>query len=95
MISTGGTNLRDDIMRLQSVVHIMVATPGRILDLAEKHSKFVQMWLSMFLDEADKLLSPTFEPIIEKLINFCAQIDKFYYFPLHFQNQSNRLKSQY
>ena len=28
MISTGGTNLRDDIMRLQSVVHIMVATPG-------------------------------------------------------------------
>ena len=72
MISTGGTNLRDDIMRLQSVVHIMVATPGRILDLAEKNIANLSKCGLVCLDEADKLLSPTFEPIIEKLINFCA-----------------------
>ena len=33
MVTTGGTNLRDDIMRLYNPVHIIVGTPGRILDL--------------------------------------------------------------
>ena len=29
MVSTGGTSLRDDIVRLGATVHIVVATPGR------------------------------------------------------------------
>ena len=32
MVSTGGTQLREDIMRLQKPIHIMVGMPGRILD---------------------------------------------------------------
>ena len=36
MCTTGGTSLRDDIMRAHQTVHIVVATPGRILDLADK-----------------------------------------------------------
>lgn len=36
IVTTGGTNLRDDIMRLYSTVHVVVGTPGRIHDLAEK-----------------------------------------------------------
>lgn len=36
MVTTGGTSLRDDIMRLYNTVHVVVATPGRVLDLAEK-----------------------------------------------------------
>ena len=33
---SGGTNLKDDIMRIYEKVHLVVATPGRILDLMEK-----------------------------------------------------------
>jgi ATP-dependent RNA helicase DDX6/DHH1 len=36
MVTTGGTGLKDDIMRLYQPVHIVVATPGRIVDLASK-----------------------------------------------------------
>jgi ATP-dependent RNA helicase DDX6/DHH1 len=36
MVSTGGTSLKDDIMRLYNPVHVIVATPGRVLDLANK-----------------------------------------------------------
>ena len=36
MVSTGGTSLRDDIIRLNATVHIVVGTPGRVLDLSEK-----------------------------------------------------------
>lgn len=28
MVSTGGTSLRDDIVRLGATVHVVVATPG-------------------------------------------------------------------
>jgi ATP-dependent RNA helicase DDX6/DHH1 len=36
MVTTGGTGLREDIMRLYNTVHVLVATPGRVLDLANK-----------------------------------------------------------
>ncbi|KAL3645705.1 hypothetical protein CASFOL_010885 [Castilleja foliolosa] len=36
MVSTGGTSLKDDIMRLYQPVHLLVGTPGRILDLTKK-----------------------------------------------------------
>ena len=57
MTTTGGTSLRDDIIRLKRNVHIIVATPGRILDLAYK--KFANLSKCNFfvLDEADKLIS--------------------------------------
>jgi ATP-dependent RNA helicase DDX6/DHH1 len=37
MVTTGGTSLREDISRLQDVVHIVIATPGRLLDLVNKN----------------------------------------------------------
>ena len=36
MVSTGGTVVREDVYRLNQTVHVVVATPGRILDLAQK-----------------------------------------------------------
>ena len=36
MVTTGGTGLKDDIIRLSEPVHIIVGTPGRILDLVSK-----------------------------------------------------------
>lgn len=70
MVSTGGTSLKDDIMRLYNTVHILVATPGRVLDLANKGVADPTKTATMIMDEADKLLSPEFQPLIEKIIDF-------------------------
>lgn len=70
MVSTGGTSLKDDIMRLYNTVHILVATPGRVLDLANKGVADLTKTTTMIMDEADKLLSPEFQPLIEKIIDF-------------------------
>eukprot|EP00630_Chrysocystis_fragilis_P006415 CAMPEP_0197399110 /NCGR_PEP_ID=MMETSP1165-20131217/14590_1 /TAXON_ID=284809 /ORGANISM="Chrysocystis fragilis, Strain CCMP3189" /LENGTH=418 /DNA_ID=CAMNT_0042925097 /DNA_START=215 /DNA_END=1471 /DNA_ORIENTATION=+ len=72
MVSTGGTSLRDDIMRLYKPVHVLVGTPGRILDLSEKGVAGLSRCHTVVMDEADKLLSPEFQPLIEKLIGHCA-----------------------
>jgi ATP-dependent RNA helicase DDX6/DHH1 len=60
MVTTGGTSLREDIMRLQKPIHIMVGTPGRILDLAGKGCADLSNVQSFILDEADKLVSEEF-----------------------------------
>ena len=51
MVTTGGTSLRDDIIRLGSPVHIVVATPGRILDLASKGVANLQGCKILVMDE--------------------------------------------
>ncbi|KAI8904420.1 P-loop containing nucleoside triphosphate hydrolase protein [Gorgonomyces haynaldii] len=72
MVTTGGTSLKDDILRLGQPVHILVATPGRVLDLAGKGVANLSECNTFVMDEADKLLSPEFQPIIEQIIGFCA-----------------------
>ncbi|KAG1048616.1 hypothetical protein G6F43_009005 [Rhizopus delemar] len=70
MVTTGGTTLKDDIMRLSEPVHVVVGTPGRILDLASKGVADFSTANTFVMDEADKLLSPEFTPIIEQLLGY-------------------------
>lgn len=70
MVTTGGTNLKDDIMRIYEKVHLVVATPGRILDLMEKQVANMSHCKMLILDEADKLLSQDFKGMLDKVISF-------------------------
>ncbi|KAJ1916024.1 DExD/H-box ATP-dependent RNA helicase dhh1 [Mycoemilia scoparia] len=69
MVTTGGTTLKDDIIRLSDTVHILVGTPGRVLDLAGKGVADLSQAETFIMDEADKLLSPEFTPVIEELLS--------------------------
>lgn len=70
MVTTGGTTLRDDIMRLMNPVHVLVATPGRVVDLASKGTAKLDKCSMVILDEADKLLSPEFTQLMEDIYKF-------------------------
>jgi ATP-dependent RNA helicase DDX6/DHH1 len=70
MVTTGGTGLKDDILRLGDAVHIIVGTPGRVLDLASKGVADLSECPIFVMDEADKLLSPEFTIVIEQILAF-------------------------
>ncbi|KAL0960105.1 hypothetical protein HGRIS_011747 [Hohenbuehelia grisea] len=70
MVTTGGTTLKDDILRLSESVHVLVGTPGRILDLAGKNVADLSECPVFVMDEADKLLSPEFTPVMEQLLSY-------------------------
>jgi len=72
MVSTGGTNLRDDILRLETPVHVLVGTPGRVCDLAERQIADLSQCNIISIDEADKLLDDFFLPTIEKILATCC-----------------------
>lgn len=69
MVSTGGTILRDDIMRIYQKVHVIIATPGRILDLMDKNVANMECCRILVLDEADKLLSQDFKGMLDHVIS--------------------------
>ena len=73
MVTTGGTSLKDDIIRLYNPVHIIVATPGRLLDLAKKGVADLSKCKVLVMDEADKLLSQEFQPVVEELVAFLPE----------------------
>ncbi|CAF0822430.1 unnamed protein product [Adineta ricciae] len=57
----GGTNVRDDMKRLEGGVQIVVGTPGRVYDMLNRsalRSKTIKMFV---LDEADEMLSRGFK----------------------------------
>lgn len=70
MVTTGGTVLKDDIMRIYQKVHMIVATPGRILDLMQKGVCRMNQCRMLVLDEADKLLSQDFVDMLDQIISF-------------------------
>uniref|UniRef100_A0A2P2HXZ7 RNA helicase n=1 Tax=Hirondellea gigas TaxID=1518452 RepID=A0A2P2HXZ7_9CRUS len=70
MVTTGGTNLKDDIMRIYEGVHAIIATPGRILDLTEKGIAKMDHCKMLVLDEADKLLSHDFKGMLDRIISY-------------------------
>jgi len=69
MTTTGGTPLVDDIMRLNDPVHLIVCTPGRILDLIKRDIAKVDKCNTLVLDEADKLLGMDYKQMLDNIIN--------------------------
>jgi len=73
MVTTGGTNLKDDIMRIYEKVQLVVATPGRIMDLMEKKVAVMDHCKVLCVDEADKLLSQDFGGMLDKMLSYLPQ----------------------
>ncbi|KAF8337475.1 P-loop containing nucleoside triphosphate hydrolase protein [Cantharellus anzutake] len=56
----GGTNVRDDIQKLQEGAHVVVGTPGRVYDMINRRALKTDHIKVFCLDEADEMLSRGF-----------------------------------
>jgi len=59
--SIGGKSVREDMQQLQDGVHVVVGTPGRVLDMIRRgalDTRYIKMFV---LDEADEMLSRGFK----------------------------------
>lgn len=95
MVSTGGTSVKEDILRLEKPVHILVGTPGRINDLIHKNIVKLGRCEVLVMDEADKLLSTTFIPVIEEIINGFSKSPQILLFSATFPVSVKSFKDKY
>uniref|UniRef100_A0A9J7ZVU0 RNA helicase n=2 Tax=Cyprinus carpio TaxID=7962 RepID=A0A9J7ZVU0_CYPCA len=61
---------RIDLKKDSIQVHVVIATPGRILDLIKKGVAKVNQVQMIVLDEADKLLSQDFVQMMEEILSY-------------------------
>lgn len=64
----GGTGLRNQINQIREGVDILVATPGRFMDLYLRGEIFTREINTLILDEADKMMDMGFLPQIQKIL---------------------------
>ena len=57
----GGTNVREDMAKLQEGVHVVVGTPGRVFDMINRRALRTDTIKIFCLDEADEMLSRGFK----------------------------------
>ena len=68
VIVMGGANARTQIAQLRRGVAVLIATPGRLLDLKERGEVDLSMIEVLVLDEADRMLDMGFLPAIRRVL---------------------------
>jgi ATP-dependent RNA helicase RhlE len=69
----GGTNINIDIGALRRSVHLVVATPGRLLDLEKRRSLDLRQFNTLVLDEFDRMLDMGFINDVKSIIKSMQQ----------------------
>ncbi|MFZ4583042.1 MAG: DEAD/DEAH box helicase [Paludibacter sp.] len=67
----GGVPIDDQIARLQRSTHVVVATPGRLLDLLDRNALKLNALKFLVLDEADEMMNMGFKSEIDKILSSC------------------------
>ncbi|GAB1600394.1 probable ATP-dependent RNA helicase DDX4 isoform X2 [Argonauta hians] len=65
----GGTSVSSQIRNISCGVHVVVGTPGRLLDFIGRNMINISHVKHFILDEADRMLDMGFEPDIRKIVN--------------------------
>ncbi|KAE8674144.1 DEAD-box ATP-dependent RNA helicase 20 [Hibiscus syriacus] len=64
----GGVPKGPQVRDLQKGVEIVIATPGRLIDMLDSHHTNLRRVTYLVLDEADRMLDMGFEPQIQKIV---------------------------
>ena len=68
----GGPNIEEQMNALRRPTHIVVATPGRLVDLLERKAIDLTGIRTIVLDEADEMLSMGFRKELDTILDFTA-----------------------
>ena len=87
----GGVKITPQIRTLQSGVDILVATPGRLLDLHQQQAIYLDQVDTFILDEADRMLDMGFIHDIKKIIKLLPRQKQNLLFSATFKDEIRKL----
>ncbi len=68
----GGANIDEQVRSLRRPTHIVVATPGRLIDLLERKAIDLSLIKTIVLDEADEMLTMGFKKELDTILKHTA-----------------------
>jgi ATP-dependent RNA helicase DeaD len=76
----GGEQIDRQIVALKRPTHIVVATPGRLIDLVRRKAVDIRKVKTVVLDEADEMLSMGFKKELEEILGFLPAVENKWLF---------------
>ncbi|WP_298969756.1 DEAD/DEAH box helicase [uncultured Roseobacter sp.] len=91
----GGQSINNQIKRLERGVDLLVATPGRLLDLMDRRAVRLDEAVFLVLDEADQMLDMGFIHDLRKIANVIPKDRQTMLFSATMPKQMNELAQSY
>jgi superfamily II DNA/RNA helicase len=81
--------------RLAARAHILVATPGRLLDLIERRDVSLSRVRILVLDEADRMLDMGFKPVVDRIVKMTSPKRQTLLFSATLEGEVGRIAKAY
>ncbi|BBF82294.1 DEAD/DEAH box helicase [Asticcacaulis excentricus] len=91
----GGVSMADQVAKLDKGVDVLIATPGRLLDLFERSKVMLNGVQLMVVDEADRMLDMGFIPDIERIFKLTPPSRQTLFFSATMPPEITRLTEQF
>lgn len=91
----GGSSIESQIRMLKSGVHIIVATPGRLIDLMERKEAKLDTIGNVVMDEADEMLNMGFTDSINSILEKVPEDRNTLMFSATMSPEISRISKQY
>lgn len=91
----GGSSFEDQIKRLDRGVDVLIATPGRLIDLFERGKVLLADVKILVIDEADRMLDMGFIPDIERIASLLPPIRQTMLFSATMPPEIKRLAERF
>ena len=87
----GGSSMVEQTKLLDRGVDVLIATPGRLLDLFDRGGLLLSDVKVLVIDEADRMLDMGFIPDVEKIVGFLPKIRQTLFFSATMPKEIKRL----
>lgn len=91
----GGTNIEPQIKALRRHIDIIVATPGRLIDLTRRHAADLSGIQTLILDEADEMLSMGFQDELNTILQSIPPTRRTLLFSATMSQEIDHIARQY
>ena len=91
----GGANIQTQIKALNKGQHIIVATPGRLIDLMERKKAHIDEVRHVVLDEADEMLNMGFKEDLDYILSFTPSEKNTWLFSATMPKEIRRIVKSY
>lgn len=91
----GGKDIGSQLKKLKNNIHMIIATPGRLLDHIERKSVDLSKLKTIVIDEADQMLLMGFKNEIEKIMKVCSKNHQTLCFSATMDSQVKKLAYRY
>jgi len=91
----GGTSMPEQIKSLNRSVDVLIATPGRLMDVFDRGYLLMNDVKILVIDEADRMLDMGFIPDVEKIVSLLPKIRTTLFFSATMPKEIRRLADKF